>query len=73
VKSRIQPMCDQPVPTIIDSDEGAMHFQEYLVKRRAEPIVRGIRFEGVETASPRLAYSKPFASEPYCDSVPVIR
>jgi LPPG:FO 2-phospho-L-lactate transferase len=52
VKSRILPMCDQPVPTIIDTDEGALHFQEYLVKRRAEPVVRGIRFEGVETACP---------------------
>jgi LPPG:FO 2-phospho-L-lactate transferase len=52
VKSRILPMSDQPVPTIIDSDEGALHFQEYLVKRRAEPIVRGIRFDNVESASP---------------------
>jgi LPPG:FO 2-phospho-L-lactate transferase len=52
VKSRILPMSDQAVPTIIESDEGALHFQEYLVKRRAEPIVRGIRFDGVESASP---------------------
>jgi LPPG:FO 2-phospho-L-lactate transferase len=52
VKSRILPMSDQPVPTIIESDEGALHFQEYLVKRRAEPIVRGIRFDNVESASP---------------------
>jgi LPPG:FO 2-phospho-L-lactate transferase len=52
VKSRILPMCDQAVPTIIDSSEGALHFQEYLVKRRAEPVVRGIRFDGVETANP---------------------
>jgi LPPG:FO 2-phospho-L-lactate transferase len=52
VKSRILPMSDQAVPTIIDSDEGALHFQEYLVKRRAEPVVRGIRFDGVETATP---------------------
>jgi LPPG:FO 2-phospho-L-lactate transferase len=52
VKSRILPMSDQPVPTIIESDEGALHLQEYLVKRRAEPIVRGIRFANVESASP---------------------
>jgi LPPG:FO 2-phospho-L-lactate transferase len=52
VKSRVLPMSDQPVPTMIDSDEGALHFQEYLVKRRAEPVVRGIRFEGVESARP---------------------
>ena len=52
VKARILPMSDQPVPTMIDSDEGALHFQEYLVKRRAEPVVRGIRFDGVESARP---------------------
>ena len=52
VKSRILPMSDQPVPTIIESDEGALHLQEYLVKRRAEPIVRGIRFDNVESAGP---------------------
>jgi LPPG:FO 2-phospho-L-lactate transferase len=52
VKARILPMSDQPIPTIIDSNEGPLPFQEYLVKRCAQPIVRGIRFENVETAAP---------------------
>jgi LPPG:FO 2-phospho-L-lactate transferase len=52
VRSRILPMCDLPVPTFIDSDEGALHFQEYLVKLRAEPVVRGLRFDGMENARP---------------------
>jgi LPPG:FO 2-phospho-L-lactate transferase len=52
VKSRILPMSDSGVPTIIDSNEGPLHFQEYLVKRRTEPIVKGIHFEGVESACP---------------------
>jgi LPPG:FO 2-phospho-L-lactate transferase len=52
VKARILPMSDQPIPTIIDSSEGALHFQEYLVKRRAEPFVRAIRFEEAESAKP---------------------
>ena len=52
VKSRILPMCNEPVPTTIESNEGALHFQEYLVKRRAEPVVRSIRFDGVEAANP---------------------
>src|SRR3989441_6582074 len=38
VKARILPMSNQPVPTIIETDEGALHFQEYLVKRRSEPV-----------------------------------
>ena len=52
VKACILPMCDEPVPTMIDTAEGELHFQEYLVKRRAEPVVRGIRFVGVEDARP---------------------
>jgi len=52
VKSPILPMANEPIPTIIQTDGGDLHFQEYLVKRRAEPIVRGIRFEGVEKSQP---------------------
>jgi LPPG:FO 2-phospho-L-lactate transferase len=52
VKARILPMSDQPVPTRIDSDEGTLHFQEYLVKRRTEPFVKAIHFEGAESAKP---------------------
>src|SRR5260370_3544509 len=52
VKARILPMSDDPVPTMIDSNEGPLHFQEYLVKHRTEPVVKGIRFAGVESAHP---------------------
>jgi LPPG:FO 2-phospho-L-lactate transferase len=52
VKARILPMSNDPVPTIIESNEGPLHFQEYLVKRRSEPVVKGIRFQGVEAAHP---------------------
>jgi len=52
VRARILPMSNDPVPTIIESNEGPLHFQEYLVKRRAEPVVKGVRFEGVEAAHP---------------------
>jgi len=52
VKSRILPMSDSPIPTIIDSNEGPLHFQEYLVKRRTEPIVKAIRFAGAESTQP---------------------
>lgn len=52
VKARILPMCNEPVPTTIVSNQGALHFQEYLVQRRAEPVVQAIRFEGVEKSRP---------------------
>src|SRR5215813_13946819 len=47
VKACILPMANEPVPTIIESSEGSLHFQEYLVKRGAEPVVSRIRFAGV--------------------------
>jgi LPPG:FO 2-phospho-L-lactate transferase len=52
VRSCILPMSDSPIPTIIESNEGPLHFQEYLVKRRTEPVVKGIRFDNVESAQP---------------------
>jgi LPPG:FO 2-phospho-L-lactate transferase len=58
VGSRILPMTDTHIPTIIVSDEGELHFQEYLVKRRAQPRVRGIRFEGIERARPAPAVAE---------------
>ncbi|MGH9678039.1 MAG: 2-phospho-L-lactate transferase CofD family protein, partial [Candidatus Acidiferrum sp.] len=63
VKSRILPMSDQPMPTMIDSSEGALHLQEYLVKRRAEPVVRGIRFSGANHA-----HAAPGVLEAICDA-----
>ena len=52
VQVRILPMSNEPVTTMIDTEEGELHFQEYLVKRRAQPVVRGIRFDGADKALP---------------------
>jgi LPPG:FO 2-phospho-L-lactate transferase len=52
VEAKILPMSDQPVPTMIDTDQGRLHFQQYLVHKRAEPVVRGISFDGIERARP---------------------
>ena len=52
VKARILPMSNQAVPTMSATGEGELHFQESVVKRRAEPAVRGIRFDAADTADP---------------------
>lgn len=52
VEATILPMSDQPVRTIIETEAGAIHFQEYLIKLRAEPVVRGISFDGTDRAKP---------------------
>ncbi|HKQ73343.1 MAG TPA: 2-phospho-L-lactate transferase [Blastocatellia bacterium] len=67
VKSRILPMTDHHTPTTIITDEGEMHFQEYLVRRRAQPKVNGIRFENIESAK-----SAPGVAEAILQSEAVI-
>ncbi len=48
----VLPMSDQPVPTLVDTDEGELAFQEYFVRRKCEPRVKGFHFQGVEQAVP---------------------
>jgi LPPG:FO 2-phospho-L-lactate transferase len=45
-------MTDQQSETKIVTDEGTLHFQEYLVQRRTEPSVRGVVYDGIEVARP---------------------
>ncbi|RQG98462.1 2-phospho-L-lactate transferase [Natrarchaeobius oligotrophus] len=46
------PMSDDPVASLIHTDEGMMHFQEYWVARRGEPTVDTVEFRGSSTAEP---------------------
>ena len=52
IKHTVLPMSDQPVRTIVETEEGDLAFQEYFVHRRCEPRVRGFRFDGVDKAEP---------------------
>jgi LPPG:FO 2-phospho-L-lactate transferase len=52
VQSRILPMTNDMVRTIVDTDEGLYAFQEYFVKLRWQPEVRSLIFEGAEEAEP---------------------
>jgi LPPG:FO 2-phospho-L-lactate transferase len=45
---KILPMTDDDVETWILTDEGEMHFQEYLIKMRMNPRVKGISIKGIE-------------------------
>ncbi len=50
IEHTILPMSDQPVRTIVETEEGDLAFQEYFVHRRCEPRVKGFRFEGADSA-----------------------
>jgi LPPG:FO 2-phospho-L-lactate transferase len=52
VRAHILPMSDQPVRTHIETPSGDLPFQHYLVKHRAEPVVKAIHFAGAERSQP---------------------
>ncbi len=87
VKARVLPVTDDPVPTIVLTDEGELAFQEYFVRRRWQPQVRGFRFAGAESARPApgvleairasaavlIAPSNPFVSIDPILAIPGVR
>lgn len=81
VPSRILPMCNQPVRTLVHTDEGDLPFQDYFVRRRCEPTFRGLTFVGAgkATLSPEVAESLHAAaqiiicpSNPYLSVDPIL-
>ena len=48
----VLPMSDDPVATLVHTDEGTMHFQEFWVHRRAEPAIDRVEFRGADDAEP---------------------
>lgn len=48
----ILPMTDAAVQTVLCTDQGELPFQEYFVRYRWQPVVRSIRFAGIEQAQP---------------------
>jgi LPPG:FO 2-phospho-L-lactate transferase len=55
VRSRVLPMCDQPVRTRCVTARGTFTLQEYFVRERLEPALVGIEFDGLEGARPSSA------------------
>ena len=51
VPSRILPMCNEPVRTLVHTDEGDLPFQDYFVRRRCEPTFLGLTFVGAARAT----------------------
>jgi LPPG:FO 2-phospho-L-lactate transferase len=83
VHRAVLPMSDQPVRTIVETPEGELAFQDYFVRHRCEPKVRGFRFEGAAQAVPSpqvdAALSDPdlrgiviCPSNPYVSVAPIL-
>lgn len=52
VSATIVPMTDQPVRTLVHTDEGVLPFQEYFARRRCEPTLLRLEFAGLDEAVP---------------------
>lgn len=50
IPARVLPMSDQPVRTLVHTDEGDLPFQHYFVRRRCEPLLIDLSFVGASTA-----------------------
>jgi LPPG:FO 2-phospho-L-lactate transferase len=54
LEQSVIPITDDVVPTMVETDEGLLPFQEYFVKQQCRPVVRGFRFNNVENSKPAL-------------------
>ena len=52
VVPHILPMCDRPLRTVLDTDQGTLAFQDYFVREQCRPAVTAIRFDGAAAARP---------------------
>jgi LPPG:FO 2-phospho-L-lactate transferase len=50
--TRLLPATDDCVETRVCTDEGTLPFQEYFVRRRAEPRIKALEFAGASDAAP---------------------
>ncbi len=52
IPSRVLPMSNQPVETLVETPEGTLDFQDYFVRRRHADTVTGVIFRGADSAHP---------------------
>jgi len=52
----IVPMSDDPVHSVVDTDEGALDFQDYFVRRQCKPKFHGVKFQGAASAKPSAGF-----------------
>ncbi len=52
VRANVIPVTNDAHPTVVQTAEGDLAFQEYFVRRRAEPVLTGVSFPGATLAAP---------------------
>jgi LPPG:FO 2-phospho-L-lactate transferase len=75
VPSIVLPMSDEPVRTLVHTDEGDLPFQHYFVRLRCEPLVMDLSFVGAEAARVPDAVAKAILNADliiFCPSNPYL-
>jgi LPPG:FO 2-phospho-L-lactate transferase len=50
IDARVLPMSDDPVRTVVITDDGHVSYHEYLTVHECEPVVKGFLYAGADTA-----------------------
>ncbi|MCK4938584.1 MAG: 2-phospho-L-lactate transferase [Methanosarcinales archaeon] len=61
--ANILPMCDESVSSMISTDTGTMHFQDFWVGQKGRPEVLGVEYKGAENTSVTDAIRKAVEQE----------
>ena len=77
VEAAVLPMSDDPVRTVVRTQDGELSFQHYFVRDRCAPAVTGFRFDGIDAARPAPGFldalrSSETAAVVVCPSNPFV-
>ena len=62
VTTQVVPMTDDPVSTLIHCQNGeTLSFQHYFVRDRCEPLIKGVSFQGIESAQRAPEFERAIA------------
>jgi LPPG:FO 2-phospho-L-lactate transferase len=77
VEHSVIPMSDDPVRTLIDTEDGELEFQHYFVRQQCRPVVKGLQYAGAADSRPvakimDLLTAKELAGVIVCPSSPFV-
>ncbi|MCH9693252.1 MAG: 2-phospho-L-lactate transferase [Gammaproteobacteria bacterium] len=58
ISSELIPMSDTDVRTVLQTDHGALDFQDYFVRLQCTPVVSSIEFKGSDNAKPSARFEE---------------
>jgi LPPG:FO 2-phospho-L-lactate transferase len=58
IAHQVAPMSEDPVRSIVETDEGTLDFQDYFVRRQCKPAFCGVAFQGAADARPSAIFRK---------------